>query len=100
MSGFDHKGEAMVDHRLEEFCVRLHLPPGTVNELMKYLEVKDRVGRVKAGKLSPSSKMDELLHAILLHTEVRKSVEELVGEIHHSEAPAGLTDELKAERRW
>lgn len=90
---------ATVVSQLGDFCRRLELPLGTAKELITFLTVKTLVGQRKARRLSPSSKLDKLLHAVLLDTELRKSVEVLVGEIHHSEASAGLEDSLKAERR-
>ena len=88
-----------VRSKLQDFCRRLELPLATAKELIVFLTVKTVVGQKRAWELSPSSKLDTLLHAILLDTEVRKSVEKLVGEIHHSEASAELPDELMAEKR-
>ena len=90
---------AIVLTQLQQFCRRLQLPLTTAKELILYLTVKTLVGQKQAKELSPSSKLDQLLHAVLLDTEVRKSVEALVGEIHHSEATAELADDLRAERR-
>lgn len=90
---------AIVVSQLVDFCRRLELPPGTAKELITFLTVKTLVGQQQARNFSPSSKLDKLLHAVLLDTDLRKSVEVLVGEIHHSEAFAGLDDDVKAERR-
>lgn len=49
--------------------------------------------------MSPSSKLDQLLHWLLLNTDARKTVEEVVGEISHSEDSAEDVDELKVQRR-
>ena len=47
--------------------------------------------------------LDELLHWVLLNTDARKSVEAVVGKIHHSTATAKAecmeAEQEKAERR-
>ncbi len=91
--------DSLVANRLHAFCERLNLPLATADELVTFLTVQTLVGEERARDLSPSSKLDELLHAVLLNTDVRKIVEKLVGEIHHSEVAAELAEELKAERR-
>ena len=90
---------AHVVGQLHPFCDRVKVPRETSMELVSFLTVKTILGQKRAGGMSPSSKVDKLLHAVLLDTEVRKSVEELVGEIHHREVTAELPDELKKERR-
>ena len=74
-------------------------PAATARGLVDYLTVKTLVGKVEAKKLSPSSELDKLQHAVLLNTAIRKSVEALVGQVIHSEAFADLPDALKAESR-
>ena len=89
----------IVATQLHPFCDQLKLPRDTVRELISFLSTKTIVGQKRGGDLSPSSKVDRLLHKVLLNTEARKAVEELVGEIWYSEATTELRDELKVERR-
>ena len=89
----------IVTSRLREYCDQLELPRATAKELISFLTVKSIIGQKRGGNLSPSSRIDQLLHKVLLNTEARKAVEELVGEIWHSEATTELRDELKVERR-
>lgn len=52
-------------------------------------------------KMSPSSKLDELLHWVLLNTEVRKSLEmTCVGEICYTTQTSMLDEFSKCKRRW
>ena len=83
---------------MQEGCLRLQLPESTAKELIRYLLVKQLNGQ-RAQTLSPSRKLDELQHWVLLNTKVRKAVEALVGEIDHSTSTADLPDEQKAGRR-
>ena len=89
----------IVTCQLREYSDELKLPRATAKELISFLTVKSIIGQKRGGDLSPSGKIDHLLHKVLLNTKTRKALEDLVGEIWHSDAPAELQDELKVERR-
>lgn len=69
-------------------------------ELIRFLLTKRLVGAEKAKLLSPSSKLDRLLHWALLNSEVRKALESsCVGEISHSTQTSKLDHNSKCKRR-
>ncbi|KAK9789202.1 hypothetical protein WJX73_007416 [Symbiochloris irregularis] len=80
-------------------CHELRLPETAAKELLRFLIVKRLVGDDKSSRLSPSSKLDRLLHWVLLNTAVRDHVEEHVGRVFHTTATAQQADAQKMERR-
>lgn len=85
---------------LQEGCAQKGLPRAAAKELVRFLFMKRLVGDEKGSRLSPSAQIDELWHWMLLETEVRDSVEALVGgKIMHTQATMHHTDEEKLERR-
>ena len=80
-------------------CEECDLPAETATELIRFLIVKKLAGKAVGDGLSPSAKIDELQHWVLLNTDVRHKVETLVGEIQHSTKTAKLAEAHKAKRR-
>lgn len=82
-------------------CRDLQLPLHTARELMRFLLVKKILGLQNSFELGPSRKVDQLQHWMLLETDVRKSVEDIVGEVRHSQGRAKdkMTEVDKAEAR-
>ena len=82
---------------LLEGCSELGLPVHTAEEFVKYSQVNSKYET----PISPSTKVDELQHWVLLNTHIRPEVEKLLGgPINHRTSTASLDDFSKAERRW
>lgn len=81
-------------------CAEVGIDVGASKELVRFLLTKRLLGPEKAQLLSPSSKLDKLLHWVLLNSEVRKGLElSCVGEITHSTQTSKLDDISKCKRR-
>ena len=85
--------------QLKAGCRYLDLPNSTARELVRFLLVKRFVGDETGSRLSPSSKVDALWHWMLLETNVRDTVEALVGRVKHTQATEAHSDTDKMERR-
>ena len=82
---------------LLEGCSELGLPVHTAEEFVKYSKVNSKYDP----PISPSTKVDELQHWVLLNTHIKPEVEKLLGApINHRTSTASLGDFSKAERRW
>ena len=78
-------------------CQELGLPLHTADEFVKYSKVNSKFET----PISPSIKVDELQHWVLLNTHIKPEVEKLLGApIHHRTSTANLDELSKAERRW
>jgi hypothetical protein len=84
---------------LKKGCLNLNLPTSTAKELVRFLLVKRFQEDEKLYDLSPSSKLDKLWHYMLLNTEVRDAVEQLVGRVSHTQDTERQPEALKMDRR-
>lgn len=87
-----------VFNKLRVACVELGLPTTAALELIRFLTVKRIYSPLL--DLSPSTVLDKLWHYVLLETDLRKEVDQLVGgEVPHSKRGECHTDEVKARRQ-
>ena len=84
---------------LEQGCAKLSLPSDAALELVRWWTIKKLVGAEEGKKISPSTKLDDLQHWVLLNTKIRKTVELQLGELHHSTSTESLDDATKCRRR-
>ena len=95
--------EIMDSHKcvesLKAGCDQLGLPTTAARELVRFLFVKRCINDENSSKISPSAKLDKLWHWMLLETDIRDSVEKLVGRVAHSQNLAVQDDKTKLLRR-
>jgi hypothetical protein len=84
-------------------CEALQLDYAVAVELVEFLKVKRHVLSVSprdAEDMSPSTKMDELWHHVLLNSAMRETVDGITGgHVPHSTSPACLSELDKVRRR-
>lgn len=84
---------------LKRGCDALGLPFAVAIELISYLATQTTSPEARSA-FSPSAKIDELLHWILLNTDTRLIVEKFLGTIHHSTQSSTYDEAAKSQRRY
>lgn len=84
--------------QLRRGCDALNLSYDVAAELLSYLEIGNVLPESK-NSFSPSSKIDRLLHWILLDTEAKNVVEHYMGTLHLNTATANLDDDERYQRQ-